>query len=149
MDSEIVTLLRKRREGLNFQKIARELHLSPKEKQRLKKSMNRLESQGVVLKRKGKYHVPARTDLIRGRFIPTLRGFGFVTPEDRSSEDIFIPARYTANAQRGDLVEVLYKEKGKKGKSEGRVVRIVKVEKKTLLGIYSERRGSSFFIPFF
>ena len=148
MDSEIVTLLRKRREGLNFQKIARELHLSPREKQRLRKRLKRMESQGIVLRLKGKYHVPAKTDLMRGRFISTLRGFGFVTPENRSSEDIFIPARYTANARRGDIVEVLYREKGKKGKPEGRVVRIVKAEKKTLLGIYYERRGSPFFLPF-
>ena len=148
MDSDIVLLLRKRREGLSFQKIARELHLSPREKQKLSKSLKRMESQGVVLRLKRKYYVPAKTNLIRGRFVPSLRGFGFVIPENRLSEDIFIPARFTAGACRDDLVEVLYREKGKKGKPEGRVVRIVKVGKKTLLGYYNERMGSPFFLSF-
>jgi ribonuclease R len=148
MDSDIVLLLRKRREGLSFQKIARELHLSPREKQKLSKSLKRMEGQRIVLRLKRKYYVPAKTNLIRGRFSPSLRGFGFVTPENRLSEDIFIPARFTAGACRDDLVEVLYREKGKKGKPEGRVVRIVKVGKKTLLGFYNERMGSPFFLPF-
>jgi len=147
MESEIIDLLRKRRDGLSFQKIARELHLSPKEKHRLGKALKKLESQNIVLRLKRKYHVPARTNLIRGRYIPALRGFGFVTPEEGGAEDIFIPARYTAGALRGDLVEILYRPKGRKGKPEGRVVRILKKEKKTLLGFYRERWGESFFAP--
>ena len=147
MDSEIVSLLRKRREGLSFQNIARELHLSPREKQKLRKRLKKLEGQGIVLRLRRKYYVPAKTNLIRGRFILSLRGFGFVTPENRLSEDIFIPSRFTAGARRGDIVEVLYREKGKKGKPEGRVVRIVKAERKTLLGFVSERWGSLFFLP--
>lgn len=148
MDSEILSLLRKRREGLSFQKIARELHLSPREKQVLRKSLKRLEGQGIILRLKRKYYVPAKANLTQGTFSLSLRGFGFVTPEDRRSEDIFIPARYTAGARRGDLVEVLFREKGKKGKPEGRIIRVIKVGRKTLLGLYSERGGSSFVLPF-
>ncbi len=147
MDSEIVSLLRKRREGLSFQNIARELHLSPRGKQKLRKKLKRLEGQGIILRLRRKYYVPARTNLIRGRFTLSRRGFGFVTPENRISEDIFIPSRFTAGARRGDIVEVLYREKGKKGKPEGRVLRIVKAEKKTLLGFVRERWGSLFFLP--
>lgn len=147
MDSEIVSLLRKRREGLGFQNIARELHLSPREKQKLRKSLKRLEGQGIVLRLRRKFYVPAKTNLTRGRFMLSLRGYGFVTPENRLSGDIFIPSRFTAGARRGDIVEVLYREKGKKGKPEGRVVRIVKAEKKTLLGFYRERWGNPFFLP--
>ena len=147
METDIVDLLRKKRDGLSFQKIARELHLSPKEKHRLGKVLKRLESQSIVLRLKRKYHVPAKTNLIRGRYIPSLRGFGFVTPEEGGAEDIFIPARYTAGAVRGDLVEILYRAKGRKGKPEGRVVRILKKERGTLLGFYRERWGDPFFSP--
>lgn len=147
MDSEIVDLLRKRREGLSFQKIARELHLSPKEKHHLGKALKRLESQNIILRLKRKYHVPAKTNLIRGRYIPSLRGFGFVTPEEGGAEDIFIPARYTAGAVRGDLVEILYRARGRKGKPEGRVIRILKKERETVLGFYRERWGDRFFSP--
>jgi len=148
MDSEIVSLLRKRREGLSFQKIAKALHVLPREKQLLRKKLTRLERQGVVLKLKRQYFVPAKANLVRGRFISSQRGYGFVAPEGGISEDIFVPARYSGGALRGDIVEVLYREKGKKGKPEGRVISIVKKVKKRMLGIYKERWRQSFFLPF-
>ncbi len=148
MDSEIVSLLRKRREGLSFQRIAKLLHVLPREKQILRKRLKRLESQGVVLRLKRQYFVPARSTLVKGRFIASPRGYGFVSPEGGSSEDIFIPARYSGGALKGDVVEVLYREKGKKGKPEGRVIRIVKKGKKRMIGLYKERWGQAFFLSF-
>jgi len=148
MDNEIVSLLRKRREGLSFQKIARELHLSPREKQALRKRLKKLQGQGVILSLKRLYFIPAKSNLVKGKFIPTSRGYGFVSPERGSSDDIFVAARHSGGALRGDIVEVLYREKGKKGKPEGRVIRIVKKEKKRLIGLYTERMGQAFFLPF-
>ncbi len=147
MESEIISLLRKRREGLSFQRIAKELYIKPGERQLLRKTLRRLESLGVVLKLKRQYFVPARSNIVKGRFIASPRGYGFVSPEQGSSEDIFIPARYSGDAIKGDVVEVLYREKGKKGKPEGRVIRIVKKETERMLGLYKERWGQAFFLP--
>jgi ribonuclease R len=148
MKNEIISLLRKRREGLSFQRIAKELHVLPREKQLLRRTLRRLENLGVVLKRKRQYFVPAKSNIVRGRLITSRRGYGFVSPEGGSSEDIFIPARHSGGAFKGDVVEVLYRDKGKKGKPEGRVIRIVKKEKKKMLGLYKERWGQAFFLPF-
>jgi len=148
MESEIISLLRKRREGLSFQRIAKELYIMPGEKQLLRKILRKLESQGVVLKLKRQYFVRARSNIIKGRFIASPRGYGFVSPERGSSEDIFVPARYSGGALKGDVVEVLYREKGKKGKPEGRVIRIVKKGIERMLGLYKERWGQAFFLPF-
>ena len=147
-ESEIISLLRKRREGLSFQRIAKELYILPRDKQLLRKTLRRLESLGVVLKLKRQYFVPAKSNIVKGRFIASPRGYGFVSPEGGSSEDIFVPARYSGGALKGDVVEVLYKEKGKKGKPEGRVIRIVKKETERMLGLYKERWGQAFFLPF-
>ncbi|TET70419.1 MAG: ribonuclease R [Candidatus Aminicenantes bacterium] len=141
-------MLRKRREGLSFQRIAKELHVLPREKQLLRRTLRRLENLGVVRKRKRQYFVPAKSNIVRGRLITSHRGYGFVSPEGGSSEDIFIPARHSGGAFKGDVVEVLYRDKGKKGKPEGRVIRIVKKEKKRMLGLYKERWGQAFFLPF-
>jgi ribonuclease R len=148
MKNEIISLLRKRREGLSFQRIAKELHVLPREKQLLRRTLRRLENLGVVLKRKRQYFVPAKSNIVRGRLITSRRGYGFVSPEGGSSEDIFIPARHSGGAFKGDVVEVLYQDKGKKGKPEGRVIRIVKKGKKRMLGLYKERWGQAFFLPF-
>jgi ribonuclease R len=148
MESEIISLLRKRKEGLSFQRIVKDLHVLPGEKQLFRKILRRLESQGVILKLKRQYFVRAKSNIVKGRFVASPRGYGFVIPEEESSEDIFIPGRYSGGALKGDVVEVLYREKGKKGKPEGRVIRIVKKETERMLGLYKERWGQAFFLPF-
>ncbi|MCK4646846.1 MAG: ribonuclease R [Candidatus Aminicenantes bacterium] len=148
MDNKVISLLKKKREGLSFQRISLQLRISPRERQVLKKSLRRLESQGVILRLKRRYLIPAKSNLVKGKLIASLRGYGFVTPEGDSTEDIFIPGRYSGGALHGDVVEVLYLERGKKGKPEGRVVRIVKRGKRRRVGLYKERWGKPFFLPF-
>ena len=148
MESKIISLLRKRREGLSFQKIARQLHLSPGDRQVLKKKLKKLKDQGVILRLKRRYFVPLKSNLVKGRFVTSRKGYGFVDPEEDSLDDIFIPGRYSGGAVQGDLVEVLYQEKGKKGKPEGRVIKIINREKESLIGLYKERYGQPFFLPF-
>ena len=41
MQNEIISLLRKRREGLSFQRIAKELHVLPREKQLLRRTLKK------------------------------------------------------------------------------------------------------------
>ncbi len=133
---------------MSFQRITLQLRISPRERQALKKSLRRLESQGVILRLKRRYLIPAKSNLVKGRLVASLRGYGFVTPEGDSTGDIFIPGRYSGGALQGDVVEVLYMERGKKGKPEGRVVRIVKRGKRRRVGLYKERWGKPFFLPF-
>ena len=71
-------------------------------------------------------------------------GYGFVTPDDGSlGRDVFIPADKTGGAITGDTVECTYRAyRGYTGgdKTEGRVVKIVKFGKETVIGtLVSER----------
>ncbi|MFW6128796.1 MAG: ribonuclease R [Candidatus Aminicenantaceae bacterium] len=147
MEKKIIYLLKKNRKGLNFQRILRELQLRPKDKFILKKKLRDLEKKGVIWHFKRKYYLPTGSNIIKGKYVPTQKGYGFVIPEQKLSEDIFIPARYSGDAFHGDTVEVLYKEAGKKGKPEGRIVRITKKGRKKLLGVFKKRMGQAFFLP--
>ncbi len=147
MVDRILAVLQTKKEGASFQGLARAMHCSSREKHRLKKYLQDLESQGIVIKIKRRYFVPVRTNVVRGKFMASSRGFGFVGPGDGRGEDIFIPAKYTGGALDGDYVEVLFKKEGKKGKPEGRILRILEKSRKKIIGFYKEKLGRPFFLP--
>lgn len=146
MIDQILYLLQKHRGGLSYAKIAAKLHLRPKEKNRLKKDLKELLKKGIVTKERKKYVLPGEKHTVRGELVTVLKGFGFVKPKQTGLPDIFIPARFSAGAIQGDIVEVVYLKKGPK--PEGRIIRIVKKRKKFALGIYKEFKGRPFYLPF-
>lgn len=148
MEETLLTLLRQKRHGLSFHQIARLLRLGVKEQIKLRRTLKTLQRRGVILKKKDSYFVLQERNTVKGEFMSSQRGFGFVRPENREREDIFIPGRHSLGALTGDLVEVLYEQQGKKGKPEGRVVRILQKGRETVLGIYEERFGQPFLLPF-
>lgn len=151
--SQVISLLKRSREGQSLQKIARRLHLSPLERRELQKVLQTLVEEGIVFRLKRRFFLSRESKLIVGKFVASHRGYGFVTPEREKGEDIFIPGRYTSQALPGDIVEVLVKEKGKKGKREGRILRIIKKGRQKIIGLYQERFGHPYILsldhPFF
>jgi ribonuclease R len=148
MIKKVLSLLSHHKEGMSLTRISRELHLSPEEKALLRKTIKRLETQGIILKLRKKYFLFPRTNIVQGRFSASPRGFGFVIPEEEHLEDIFVPARFSRGACHGDTVEVSFKDRGRKGKPEGRVIKILSREKQGLLGVCHVRSGKAFFLPF-
>jgi len=147
MEENLLSWLRQKRHGLSFHQLARLMRLGIKEQKTLRRTLKALQSRGVVLKKKDSYFVPPHRNTVKGEFMSSSRGFGFVRPEDGEMEDIFIPGRHSLGAITGDIVQVLFEELGKKGKPEGRIVRILEKGRETVLGIYEERFGQPFFLP--
>lgn len=146
MIDHILQLLQKHREGLSYAKLAAKLHVRPKEKAELKKSLRELLKKGIISQNRKKFVLQGDKRTIRGELITVLKGFGFVKPKNPGLRDIFIPGRFSGGAIQGDVVEVVYLKKGEK--PEGRIIRIVKKRKKTVLGIYKEFKGHSSYLPF-
>jgi ribonuclease R len=144
---EILDLLAKNKGGMSLSRLTRELRLSPEEKLRLRKSVKTLEGQGLIVKLRKRYFIRPRSNITQGRFVSSPRGFGFVIPEGEYMEDIFVSAHSAGGAFHGDLVEVQYKS-GKKGKPEGRVIRILQKGKQSLLGLCRVHSGQVFFLAF-
>ncbi|MFP4081232.1 MAG: ribonuclease R [Candidatus Aminicenantes bacterium] len=147
MVDRIISLLKRKKGGMSFQKLASQLRLSPPQKQRLKKTLRELESQGIVFRVKRRYFVPASPHLITGRFIRSRKEYGFVAVQKKPGEDIFIPPGRSGGAMHGDTVEVLYKRRGKKGKPEGRILRVLEKGKERVIGQYREYGGQPYFLP--
>jgi len=140
-ENRILDALRRNRQGLSASDLFKELRAPRKERGRIEGHLRDLEGRGLIRRVKSRYLLPLESDVARGRFETTGRGFGFVVPDGREVEDVYIPARLAKGAVSGDTVEVLFQDKGRTGRPEGRVVRILKKEKKQLLGFYSEQFG--------
>ncbi|MFC2167137.1 ribonuclease R, partial [Acidobacteriota bacterium] len=119
--------------------------VSSKEKRAFTINLQKLQDLGVIRFIRKTYYFHPRSEPVRGTFITSQLGFGFVRPDEELREDIYIHARNLGRAHLGDIVEVLVEEFGRKGKPEGRIIRILEKKRKQILGIYRERHGQPFF----
>ena len=86
-------------------------------------------------------------ELIIGVFTAHERGFGFVTPENNEGEkDIFIPAKSVNGALNEDVVEVEIVDESGKSK-EGKIKKIIRRGKATLVGTFQNCRNFGFVVP--
>jgi ribonuclease R len=148
-DERLLDLLRRNRQGLTLQQVFKELGVQRKERAKIEAHLLDLENKRLIRRVKNRYLLPHSSDLVRGRFETFGRGFGFVIPEAGKGPDVYVPARFAKGALHGDSVEILATPSGGRGgKNEGRVVRILKKERKTLVGFFEERLGAPFLVPF-
>ena len=145
-DKRIVPLLKKHPDGLTVTKLVEILHLGRREKVKLAEDLKRLEHDGLIRRARRHFVLAPRTGVIRGVLAVTRRGFGFVTPAD-GGDDVFVPARFAGEALHGDEVELFVRE-GREGRSEGRVVRILRRGETKVLGAYREREGRPYLLAF-
>ena len=84
---------------------------------------------------------------IEGIFRANEKGFGFVEIEGQE-EDLFIPSNSVNGALNGDMVQVvIFKQKEGTKRAEAKIVRIVKREKETVVGIFQKSKNFGFVVP--
>lgn len=95
--------------------------------------------------RKNRYRLVEKT-YYDGIYKKNQKGFGFVRIENQ--EEIYITKENSLNALNGDrvLVEIL-EESNKVKSAEGKVVRILKHEKDTIVGIFQNNKSFGFVVP--
>ena len=81
-----------------------------------------------------------------GKFRKNAKGFGFVNIGEE--DEIYISKENTNNALNGDIVLVeILEEKNKLKKAEGKIKRIIKHEKDTIVGTFQNNRNFGFVVP--
>ena len=100
----------------------------------------------VVRLKKNHYALPDRQNLIRGKVQAHPDGFGFLIPEDKDAEDVYLNRREMRRLMHGDQVMVRIDRKSRGG-TEAHVTQVIERAQKRLLGTYDEFEGKGFLVP--
>ena len=106
-----------------------------------------VEENKIEINRKSKYKIIDTSKYIMGTFRANQKGFGFVTIEN-SNEEIFVAEKNKKNAMNGDKVLVELQERVEENlHKEGKIIKILKHEKDTVVGLFKKSRNYAFVIP--
>ena len=96
--------------------------------------------------RKNRYSLSKKTYYL-GKYRKNAKGFGFVKIEEQEDE-IYISKENSLNALNGDqvLIEII-EEENKIKRAEGKIVKILKHEKDTLVGTFQNNKNFGFVVP--
>ena len=96
--------------------------------------------------RKNRYRISEKT-YYEGYYRKNQKGFGFVKIEEQEDE-IYISKENSLNALNGDrvLIEIV-EESNKVKKAEGKIIKVLKHEKDTVVGIFQNNKTFGFVVP--
>jgi ribonuclease R len=100
----------------------------------------------LVRLKKNHYAVPDGQNLVTGRIQAHPAGYGFLIPDDKSAEDLYLSRREMRRLMHGDRVRVRADRKTRGG-VEAHVVQILERAQKRLIGTYNEFDGKAYLIP--
>lgn len=108
-----------------------------------------MEKEGAILRTKNNlYGIPEKMNLIVGTLQGNRRGYGFLLPDNKEINDVFISADDLNGALHGDRIIVRVTMKGPNSKNqEGEVIRILERVNKTIVGLYESSKNFAFVIP--
>jgi len=122
---------------------------SDKEYRELKTTVYQLYLEKFLTKSGKRYKLNSFPDSskIIGHLQTNENGFGFVIPKNSNISDIFIAARNLGTAFNGDLVEVVLFAKQKGKNLEGQVDKVIKRNRKEVVGILKKSKSFYFVVP--
>ncbi len=125
------------------------IFMVPKNKYNMfKETLDKLENEYLIQKNKKNKYLLVTEEYVKGKYRGNEKGYGFVILDDENAEDIFINKQNTKGAVNEDIVVVQILKKEKQGKrKEGKIVKIIKHEKDTVVGIFKKDKNFGFVIP--
>jgi ribonuclease R len=115
--------------------------------QEIVESLRELCRQGRLVRLKKNHHaLPDRQNLVTGRIQAHPDGYGFLIPEDKDAEDLYINRREMRRVMHGDRVMARSERKARAG-SEAHIVQVLERAHRRLVGTYNEIDRQGFLIP--
>ena len=128
--------------------LARAARCSRVERARLTERVAALEKAGKLARTSGeRYTVPERLALRAGRLQVHRDGFAFLVGDDPDEEDVYVPAAGVRPAMHGDRVLVALTRGHRRGRTEGRVTRVLERATTQVVGILRHGRTATVVVP--
>ncbi|MFA5524384.1 MAG: ribonuclease R [Tissierellales bacterium] len=131
------------------EELARAFEIGTEDHKDFFKLLDVMENEGLIIKtHKDRYGIPEKMNLVVGKLQCHQRGFGFLIPENKELNDVFVSAQDMNGALHGDKVVVRHTTKSSEGRrQEGEVIRILERVNKTIVGIYENSKSFGFVVP--
>lgn len=144
----ILQLIEEIGKPLRRQQIAQQFGLeSADDLEALRRRLRAMERDGQLLfNRRQKYCLINSKDLIAGRIIGHADGFGFIKPDDGST-DLFLSPREMKTLLHNDRAVVRVAGIDRKGRREGAIVEVLERNTNQVVGRLLKERGFTFVVP--
>ena len=147
MRDAILDILTKSNSALTIMEISNQLNLkTPEQVKELIEEVNKVVDDFTIYRsNKDKYMLFENSHLKKGRLSVTTKGYGFVII-DGEKDDIYVDEKNMRGALNNDIV-VVEPFKGRDGKIEGRITRVLKKKNNLIVGEYTVLDNHPHFIP--
>jgi ribonuclease R len=148
MEASILQYLHGRKaKSYKIKEISHALHISKNNHRQFQQAITILLQQGKIVKLKNRrIALPSSLQRISGIIQLTKKGFGFVTDE-KTGEEIFIPAQHLHTALDGDVVDVQIFAASRGKSKEGQITSIQKRANEVFVGTYHRSEYYGFVVP--
>ncbi len=115
----------------------------------LRRRLRAMERDGqLVFTRRQCYALPEKLEMVKGYVIGHKDGHGWVRPEGgKKEDDIVLPHHQMRNVIHGDYVLVQPTDNSKRGRTEGRLVRVLEERKTAIVGRFFLEYGYGYVVP--
>jgi len=148
LEARLLAAVERRGKPVATSDLLRAARVSGEERARADERLAALEARGLLVRTKGdRFTLPARLDLVAGRLQVNPAGFAFCVADDPEEEDVYVPAAAVRPAMHGDRVLVRVERFRRRGRSEGRVVKVLERGSTRLVGVLRRGKTAAVLVP--
>jgi ribonuclease R len=128
--------------------IQRKIGANSRELHAVLDALRELTKEGRLVRSKGNhYGLPEGRNIVTGKVHAHRDGYGFLIPDDKNNEDVYLSRREMRSVMHGDRTAVRIERKKHGHGTEAHIVQILERGQKRVVGTYEEADGRGLIVP--